>query len=609
MSRVMDYFGQYIPIVPYAGEADPLAIRGGDYSFGVNYISDIHSSGHGYYLKPGKYPINIILGDTSDTLEDSVLFYKELRDAYVGERKAYKREAAERMKEDRLDLYHVKLLLDFCESRLADVVVDKTIYDKYCKAKDYAADNIFIDTGTRIERCCKRRGWCAATVQKIKHIYSLERTVYELRSQVQHLTSSIADCNSILAEQDFNVTVYVVLGNHECWEFSTVEEAVDKYRPALQKLGFTLLHNEYVVLDCCVLYGGPGGLKYEQVHSAGLIFKEGDNSAEEARQTDLFEAGYRQAKQVADSLGLPLVCASHYPGQSCLEHGYEKDVIYFNGHTHHNGYELQTTTAYFDNQVGRFKRDFEFKTVWIRDTVNPFYELGDGVHEISVDDYILYERYRHERQREGKRLRKYDKMYCIKSCNYYGFFCTGKTGTFVVSGFTVRKVLDTSDIGFIYSKFDLLLNRYLELLNPLMQHMKQMSEYMQGIGWSGRIHGMIIDIDFYHHVMVNPVTGQSQCYFSQAFGLLKKIDTVEALADSFAKNSPELLTTLDKVDTSLILQTEISVDHEMEVVPTSGGSYSASRRIYKLQRIFETNTLREFDLSLLENCKSLDVNL
>lgn len=223
---------QYIPIIRNVGNVDPLAIRGGDYSFGVSYISDIHHNGHCYYLKPKTYTINLILGDTSDTLEDSVLFYKEVRDAYVGERKAYKREVAERIKEDRLDLYHVKLLLDFCESRLSNAVADKTIYDKYRKAKDYAADNIFIDTETGIERCCKRRGWCAATVQKIRHIYSLECTVYELRSQVQYLTSSIVNCNSILAEQDFNVTVYVVLGNHECWEFSTVEEAVDKYRPA-----------------------------------------------------------------------------------------------------------------------------------------------------------------------------------------------------------------------------------------------------------------------------------------------------------------------------------------------------------------------------------------
>ena len=48
--------------------------------------------------------------------------------------------------------------------------------------------------------------------------------------------------------------IIVVLGNHELWEYSSVEEAIKKYDELFKRLGITFLNNELLVAD---KYGWP----------------------------------------------------------------------------------------------------------------------------------------------------------------------------------------------------------------------------------------------------------------------------------------------------------------------------------------------------------------
>lgn len=117
---------------------------------------------------------------------------------------------------------------------------------------------------------------------------------------------------------------------------------------------------------------------------------------------------------------------------------------------------------------------------------------------------------------------------------------------------------------------------------------RKIADEIQKIGGSGRIHGCIIDIDWFNHIYVNPVDSSITPYF--ALDIINKTvynDVISLLKDS----CPALYTNYKKM---LKTQKEGALllgqnhNEELQVLPQeylSTDIYKASREIKKMQKL------------------------
>lgn len=183
------------------------------------------------------------------------------------------------------------------------------------------------------------------------------------------------------------------------------------------------------------------------------------------------------------------------------------------------------------------------------------------------------------------------------------------------------------------------------MLAPLRNVQTHLSKELRQLGLSGDIHGCIVDIDYYHHIMVNPTDGSIQFYYSPVFGIVKYLRSFNKVIESLHENSEFTLTKCEQLQLQFtklskkenrescylkkitnkefcnqaLLTTKpsdesghnnfspeeskkelTSVDGELQYVSRTEGDYGVSKRIQPLQRLFSSYILRDFDLRLVE---------
>lgn len=426
--------------------------------------------------------------------------------------------------------------------------------------------------------------------------------------------------------------IFVVLGNHEYIDFSDIQMGVDSYREALSKLGIKVLQNEYVETDKYILYGGTGFAKYDNVWNANsVICCTNFTRANEIEETTAFENGYVEALGYAKEKGLCFLCASHYPVYACLG-TYDKEAIYFTGHNHRNEYvRTGDKVLYADNQIGYENCNITFKIATTGFELNPYNELADGLYQTTVEDYLKFYRYIGEYIGDGKTLYmrcKTGKLYVVKRKGYYGFFIVStkkdSKGISIVNGGGTKKLTRSTDITWICENFDIVVSKYLQMLLPLRKAQEELSKELKELGLDGTIHGLIVDIDRYHHIAINPVEGSLEFYYSSIWGMVMKLTSFDEVIKSIechekwgAKHDYKLILRkyqeniqnngylLSIPSDSYLLEAE---SHEMEdisqrleqMVSRTDGMYGVSRKISPLHRLFSGRVLRDFDLRLTE---------
>ncbi len=428
--------------------------------------------------------------------------------------------------------------------------------------------------------------------------------------------------------------ICVILGNHEYIGFKNVNEAVSFYKTNLGPLGIKVLQNDTISFKHrekeYLIYGGTGFAKYNQTYNANNVCCcKNFTREQEIKETEKFENGYFEAKKKATENGSCFICFSHYPTYDCLGKC-EKDAIYFYGHNHSNFYCRNTEkTVYADNQIGYKQPIACFKSMTTGAELNPYFDLSDGLYKTTIKDYLQFYRYIGENIGYGSTLYKRcenDKasIYLVKKYGYYGFFLLNKTktsskGISVVNGGLTKKITNSIDIQWIYNNFEVLLNQYIKILLPYRQFEKKLSGELKSLGFDGEIHGSIIDVNFYNHIMINPFDGKATIYYSPSFGRIKsfssfkemlsarenKIDfankNIKLIIDKMEKNNYFLGKINDSNDLIEYNSFSLMNNNDFQIVETSGGMYGVSRRIKTLQRIFTGHVLREFDLSLIDD--------
>jgi len=280
--------------------------------------------------------------------------------------------------------------------------------------------------------------------------------------------------------------------------------------------------------------------------------------------------------------------------------------------------------------VGYEKINIEFEEATTGLVVNPYHSLNDGLYQTTVEDYLKFYRYLGEYAGDGTllyhRCQNAD-LYVVKRKGYYGFFMMStkkdSKGISIVSGGATKKLTKSTEISWICENFDVVVSKYLQMLLPLRRAQEELSRELKELGLDGEIHGLIVDVDYYHHIGLNPIEGNVNFYYASVFGSKmdlfsfdemitslklrgldreKDYDLIREKYEEKATQRGYLLATAAR---SNMLETENKEVEDVsqrveQLVSRSEDFYKVSRKINPLQRLFTGRVLRDFDLRLTE---------
>ena len=435
---------------------------------------------------------------------------------------------------------------------------------------------------------------------------------------------------------------FIILGNHELWEFPglTVNEIVTKYT---ELSPVPVLNNEIIIFEDSVADKNQA-LQYvsyntrrlsydavmnlsteelsEQLHSARMILLAGigfsgcNNSfnanngiyrdtlsrnqeiIESEKFATLYDRFIAATRAVKDRV---LVVATHMPIDDWKKDPtYEDGVVYISGHTHRNFFHDDgIQRVYADNQNGYFGRHPSFKCIYCDDIFDPFITYEDGIYEITKFDYILFYR---ARRMCMQLSREYSTIYLLKKNNNYCFLARLNSGKLSILNGGRGKSLSVKDVDYYYDMMDEMVDTVTSPLNQYTSIQKQISDTVKSFGGLGRIHGCIVDIDFYNHIYVNPFDLTIKGYY--ALDMIKKwvYNSIPAMLE---KHSPNLYRNYQHL---LEIQSENALIPfaENNKLESEAGEeyfetdiYKASREISKMQKLYK-NILCYWNDSLIE---------
>lgn len=142
----------------------------------------------------------------------------------------------------------------------------------------------------------------------------------------------------------------------------------------------------------------------------------------------------------------------------------------------------------------------------------------------------------------------------------------------------------------------------------------------------GTIHGLIVDVDYYHHIALDPIEGKLNFYFSLLFGykmdlasfgeMIKSLELrgldqekdYNLIREKFEERARGRGYLLSAVSQNNLLETECYEAEDIsqrveQLVSRKEGMYGVSRKVSPLQRLFTGRVLRDFDLRLTETAQ------
>ena len=424
-------------------------------------------------------------------------------------------------------------------------------------------------------------------------------------------------------------TFLFVLGNHELWDFPDLpfEQVVEKYRMLLQENGMYLLHNDLfymnefndmgiipfndlknlnnsVILDklkCArlAILGGLGFSGYnEKFNSNSGIYRNVIDRKTEIKETEKFEQLYNKLTPILSKKNT--VIFTHTPKSDwCADKNYHDNFVYVSGHTHKNTfYDDGVIRIYADNQIGYQNKNISMKYFIIDNSYEYFKDYDDGIYKISPRDYQNFYR--------GKNIqmnfnRPVDFIYMLKKNNYYCFIFKGKNGSLsILNGGNLKK-LELNYVEYYYDNINEMIAAIQTPLKKFTVYQENIANEIKRIGGTGKIHGCIIDIDYYNHVYINPIDMSITPYF--AYDIINKLvysDISSLLKDKNPKLYCNYIKLIDnKKSEFLLAKYEKNSISKKPQVYLNTDIYKASLEIKKMQRT-NSNILTLWSDSALE---------
>lgn len=422
----------------------------------------------------------------------------------------------------------------------------------------------------------------------------------------------LADCDS---------KKFVTLGNHELWPFegSSLDEIVKTYKAVLQRYNIRLIHNNIfyftgagireintedliaisgnalrnrLIGAYLIIFGGMGFAGKNLKFNADFgLYRGTIDREEEIKQSKLFNELY---EKVRDNLfDKNVIIVSHMPLIDWAEDKkHAKGFIYISGHNHHNYYfDDGNTRIYSDNQIGYSQKNVNLKFLLTKFCYDWFALYGDGIFNIKKEDYEKF--YRGVGDSITFNI-DYEALYMIKREGYYMFLIRNYRGNLqLLNGGKVINI-ENRPLEYYYDN----LKRYADAVNSFLskysKYQKDISTFVKSIGGNGRIHGCIIDIDFYNHLYINPLDGKITPYY--ALNVAKKYvyenipSLIKYRCEYLIPNYNKVISTQDEKNYLTIIGKNSIIKDTFEFV-SSTEIYKISNVIYKLQKCTEHNII------------------
>ena len=410
-------------------------------------------------------------------------------------------------------------------------------------------------------------------------------------------------------------TFLFVLGNHEFWEFPdlSVEQITDKYRKLLEEHGMYLLQNDlfyenevddhgiipYTELEqmthtelteklrCSrlIVLGGTGfsGCN-EEFNANDGIYRNTINREMEIQESQKFENLYQELLPVLGQKNTVIFTHSPQKDWNSKPNAHAK-FVYVSGHTHRNVfYDDGEERIYADNQIGYRNNNPHLKNFLMDWEYDYFSDYEDGIYEITAQAYQDFMR--------GTNIsmdfsRKIHILYMLKKNGYYCFIHKSKQGLLSILHGGILKRLEHKDIQYYYDHMDQMIATIKTPMDKYTAFQEKVAGTIQKIGGYGRIHGCIIDINFFNHVYVNPIDLTITGYW--ASGIIQKV-VYPNIPSLLKEQCPQLYTNYQKLiegkrtdplmakqkETQLAMMPQLCLDTDI---------YKASREISKMQRL------------------------
>lgn len=363
--------------------------------------------------------------------------------------------------------------------------------------------------------------------------------------------------------------IFVVLGNHELWhmygdkidlsEGNTIEEQmnllIEPYRQVFSSLGVHFLENEVVYLkdnnyvrlsesqlvslsateinnlinDCeFLVLGGIGYSGYDPYYnSTKVIWSLLGSVEEELIFTNRFLNIYKKLTPIVNDK--KAICLTHTCRHEWCNLNSKTNWIHVSGHTHHNKrFVTDGEIIYADNQIGYRFSDcvlpIAFKTFDFRKKIEEKQAISDGAHHISHNQYNEYwadrgENYHAKDHWDIIRLHK-NGIDMFVSVNNNSLYLLRGNSDKKLTGGNYEDYLDLLDSYFSVVK---------KMYNEYYQRLESISSFVTSFGGSGKIHGSIVDIDFYNHIFVDPDNMYETVYNSPTYNNITIYENVTSL--------------------------------------------------------------------------------
>lgn len=437
----------------------------------------------------------------------------------------------------------------------------------------------------------------------------------------------------------------IILGNHELWDEtlykeSPVEDVINAYRVLFggmrrscflqnellidNKSGRYILSeseileipNKKLVQICknaeSIILGGIGFTGYckdkdpktGKVYNAefGLYRKALGTIGEDLQQTKRFESIYNKIRKVLSHERV--IVLTHTPKECWSKKPYVPNWAYVNGHTHRNSRIINNEKMVFaDNQIGYHNEKVGLKSFGIVRKNDVFYEkLEDGIHEITVQQYREFNDcnniYAHVSAGIGR-------IFMLKKKKLFMFLLKRyvksekKEKLYLLDGGSIHSA--SFDEQYYYENMDTYARAIKAVFGKYWQEEKRISRMIERIGGSGKVHGCIIDIDYYNHAYLNPFDGKLTFYYATSMSQKLVYTSINELLLAQAKyvldEEKEKYLEMEKKYTKLVSKNsnrELVTSTEPVFVGDTD-MYRVSRVIKRFQFISEKNIIRSWN--------------
>ena len=439
---------------------------------------------------------------------------------------------------------------------------------------------------------------------------------------------------AIFSVNKCELDIIVILGNHELWAFPQLkpnEIANEYYALVESKYRMHFMYNEVLYMDM----KNPMRLSWlssedlltmsendiesklamSQITFLGGIGFSGRNSFFNA-DNGIYRSVLTRSEEIEQSekmsklheivcratRGRNLVVCTHCPARDWTEEiNILPGAFYVSGHTHKNTYiDNDEYHVFEDNQIGYHSdHDNHLKYFDTNGTIDIFEEWEDGIYQITPEQYVDFNC---GKQIHVKCNRQHKAIHMLKKFGYYMFVMESRSGNLcIMNGGNIKK-LPYNDLEILYYKMDSVIAKMKSPLDIFTRMQNKVASAVRKIGGRGRIHGCIVDIDFFNHIYVNPIDATLHGYYATSMYDKYVYDSIPALLnqrlpDMYATYNRLLLGHENEADNALVVLKGISDDVERKPLPYySLDMYAYSRQIKKIQKL-NSNILTEWSES------------